>query len=194
MICICALGIVTFEEHEARSIEGFASSRVALIRRLKGRRRASLFRRNCDCYHRQSRYMKLGSSGYGYSSIVVITTLRPHCHSAVWHVAIVTSLRDRPLCVRRTAHHALGIKENGFQKTRINMRKIVSENIFKISRSKIVLKYTFLSVSQPSFHARRVFVLLRGSSPLFTSGKVDIYYHYFLSISHKKERVLRKTV
>jgi len=42
------------------------------------------FRRNRDCYHRQSRYMKLGNSGYGYSSIVVITTLHPHCHSAVW--------------------------------------------------------------------------------------------------------------
>jgi len=87
-----ALQIVTFREHQARRpIESSVSARAALIR---GTQRpstyTSLFRsRDRDCYHRQSRYMKLGNSGYGYSSIVVITILRPHCHSAVWCAAIV---------------------------------------------------------------------------------------------------------
>lgn len=46
--------------------------------------------------------MKLGNSGYGYSSIVVITILRPHCHSAVWCAAIVR------LCERSTRRDGEG--------------------------------------------------------------------------------------
>lgn len=63
--------------------------RAALIRGIQRPTYASLFRRDRDCYHRQSRYTRLGNGGYGYSSIVVITTLRPHCHSAVCCAAIV---------------------------------------------------------------------------------------------------------
>jgi hypothetical protein len=115
-----ALRIVTFREHQARRpIESSVNARAALIRGLKGPRRIHLFRfRHRDCYHRQSRYMKLGNSGYGYSSIVVITILRPHCHSVVWCAAIVRLCGIQKGARTRSGATTISKEPNKYEKNR----------------------------------------------------------------------------
>jgi len=95
--------------------------------------------------------MKLGNSGYGYSSIVVITTLRPHCHSAVW-------------CAPAIALSPPGTASRGVQRSE-HSDNVISKELYKCEKNHF--ERAFKSNSKPRSSFSSWFLCLKHSLALF---------------------------
>jgi len=116
-----------------------ARARAALIRGTQRPppRRPPLFR-DRDCYHRQSRYMKLGNSRYGYSSVVVITT--PLGHIVIPQSdapAIVPLSPPRPLPPPRRIFLRRCAVSSISKESRTNVRKIAPRRRRRLFRDHV---------------------------------------------------------
>lgn len=102
--------------------------------------------------------MKLGNSGYGYSSIVVITILRPHCHSAVWCAAIVRLYEIQKGVRTRSRATTISKEANKYEENRPAKKTFVSHSkLHAIPKSSQFLLFNFTSRSPRSLLSRKIY-------------------------------------